>query len=106
ERRLKQRAMLETVAAAAGDHHLGHDAVEIDADAAAEQDVHVLEGNARDVRARQPGQCVEGGLERTLPPDASQVGVEIERTHPTKYRIDAMIRRVSLLFCLLMTGAP
>ena len=43
DRRVKQRAVLEAVAAAAIDDQLSGDAVEVDADAAAEQHVHVLE---------------------------------------------------------------
>ena len=64
ERRLKQRAVLEAVAAAAIDDHLSGNAVEVDADAAAEQHVHVLERNARDVRAGQTGERLERRLDR------------------------------------------
>jgi hypothetical protein len=107
ERRLKQRAVLKTVAAASSNDHLLHDAVEVDAYAAAEQHVHVLEGNARDVRACQAGQRLECGLQRTPPPDPGEVGVEIERAHPTKYRIDAMTRRGPIVaLVLLMTATP
>ena len=69
DRRLKQRAVLEAVAAAAIDDHLSDDAVEIDADAAAEQDVHVLERDARDVRAGQTGQRLERRLDRPPRPN-------------------------------------
>ena len=80
ERRLKQRAVLEAVAATARDHHLRDDAVEVDADAAAEQHVHVLERNARDVGAGQAGQASRAWARREpRPADAREIRVEIER---------------------------
>jgi len=78
---LQQRAVLETVPTTTLDHDLAGDAVEVDADAAAKQHIHVLERNARHVRTRQPGQRVECRLERSLPGDASEISVEVERTH-------------------------
>src|SRR5262245_27925977 len=81
ERGLKERAVFETIATASAHHDLLHDAVEVDADAAAEQHVHVLERNSSDMCAREARQRLEGGLDRTVPADASQVGVEIERAH-------------------------
>ena len=87
ERRSKQRAVLEAVAAAAIDDHLSDDAVEVDADAAAEQHVHVLEGNTGDVCPRQTGERLERGLDRPTcvtwarPTDAREIRVESEGVH-------------------------
>jgi hypothetical protein len=75
---VKQHAVLEAVAAATGHHELRCDAVEVDADAAAEQHIDVFERNARDVRTGQAGQRLERRLERTLPSDAGEVGGEIK----------------------------
>src|SRR5262245_338165 len=81
DRSVKQRAVLEAIAAAAIDDDLADDAVEVDADAAPEQHIYVLERDSCDVRARHTGQRLQGGLTRTRPADARQVGVEIERAH-------------------------
>ena len=81
ERREQERAVLEAIAAAAIDDHLSGNAVEVDADAAAEQHVDVLERNARDVRADQAGERLERRLDRPVESDAREIGVETEGVH-------------------------
>jgi hypothetical protein len=55
QRRLEERPVLEAIAAAPGGDELGKDAVEIDAHAASEEDVEVLERNRCHVRVHQGG---------------------------------------------------
>ncbi len=74
----KQRRVLVAIAAAFCDDELGVDAVEVDADASAEEDVEVFEGDTRHVRAHQRRQRRKRRLKRAAPADAIEIADDVE----------------------------
>jgi hypothetical protein len=66
------------VAAAAALHQLVRDAGQVNADAAAEHDVGVLERDGRDMRAVQPGQRLLGWGQLRGVADPPQVGGQVQ----------------------------
>src|SRR5665213_2569225 len=76
--RAEQCRVFVAVAAALCVDKLRVDAVEVDADAATEEDVEVFERNARHVRAHQGRQRRQRRFKRTGPADAIEVPLEAE----------------------------
>ena len=73
----EQGVLLEAIAAATVGHQLGEDTVALEADAAPERDVEILEGNSEPVRALQPDERGQVGLDRAFEADPSQIGDQL-----------------------------
>ena len=74
----EKRGLLEAIAAALLGHDLLLQAVEVEPDRAAEQDVEILERNGVHVCGKQAAERGEVRLGRTAVADSSEVGVKIE----------------------------
>jgi len=81
ERILEQAVLLETIAAAARGHELGEYRIAIDADAAPEDDIEILERDGETMRPLDLGQALGGGGRRLLEADAVEISEKIE-SHP------------------------
>ena len=76
---LKQRVLLEAVAAAKVRDELSLQRGEVEADRSAEEDVEVLERDGRGVRLGQRGQDGRSRLSRSRIADPREIRVEVER---------------------------
>lgn len=97
EHREEQRVLLEAVTAAALGDELVAKMLELERDAASQQNVEVLERHRGDMGSMQPTQRVEAGGTGTIQSDSSQVlvhtsdssGVRVNR-RPVRYVLGAM----------------
>ena len=72
----QEEVVLEAIPAATRAHELVVDAIEINPDTAAEQDIQILEGHRHHMRAQDPLQRGACRLTRALPSNAREVALE------------------------------
>ena len=80
QRPRKERRVLEAIAAPSRTDELVLQTFDVQANRPAQQNIKILERDGAHVRLQQPAQGVQILPNRAAPLDASQVGVEVERS--------------------------